>query len=184
MLAPRDGAFEFDQTDSEHTVTDEHGAPYFEVPAKRVADDVPIQFDWHDYLANDWQPGRNYPIGERLRPIRALATGFEYEVTTAGQSGNRRPVFPQLLNSTVRSGSVVFTARELSDASLRATIASAAFPTVDGLTLSNPSDEDLVYTTYVAAGVNRQRYEVKHQITLSNAPGEIKEAVALLAVLD
>lgn len=163
---------------------DQHGAPYIEVPAKRVADDVPVQFDWHDYLANDWKPGRNYPMSERVRPLRASATGFEYEVTTAGQSGAIRPRFPGSLGATVQSGSAVFTARAITDASLRATIASSSFPSVTGVTLADQSSDDLVYTVYVSGGTSGHRYEIKHQITLSNAPGEIKEGVAVLPVFD
>lgn len=166
-------------------MTEEHGAPYIEVPAKRSADKVPVQFDWHDFLANDWQPGRAYAsLGERIRPVRGLATGFEYEVTTTGVSGNRRPIFPTTAGATVRSGSVTFTARAMSSASLRATISSSSFPAVSGVTLSDQSNDDLVYTTYVAGGSNGSSYEVKHQITLSNAPGEIKEGVAVVPVLD
>lgn len=165
-------------------MTDEHGPPFTEVKAKRPADKVPIQFDWHDYLANDWQAGVRYELGERLRPIRALATGFEYEVTAAGTTGRRRPAFPSVLDAVVTSGSVSLTARAITAASLRANITTSSFPAVSGLTLSDESNDDLVYTIYAAGGTDGSRYEVKHQITLSNAPGEIKEGVALLPVLD
>ena len=165
-------------------MTDTASLPYVEVPAKRSADKVPVQFDWHDYLANKWQRGTPYLLGARIRPERLQATGLEYEVTTGGVSGNRRPNFPVTLSETVQSGSVVFTAREMSDSSLRATILSSTFPAVDGLTLSDQSDDDHVHTIFVAAGTSGQHYDVANRITLSNPPGELKEGVARLMVQD
>lgn len=165
-------------------MSEEHGAPYIEVPAKRSADKVPVQIDWHDYLANDWQRGVHYAFGVRIRPRRAEATGFEYEVTTAGVSGSKRPVFPKVEGATVQSGSVTFTARAISNASLRATIVDSDFPVVTGLTLTDQSSDDLVHTVYASGGTDGANYEVMNRITLSNAPGELKEAVALLPVRD
>lgn len=157
---------------------------YIEVPAKRTADKVPVQFDWHDMLANLWQRGAAYALAARIRPERALSTGLEYEVTTAGVTGNRRPNFPVTAGETVQSGSVVFTSRAMSDASLRATILVSAFPLVEGLTLSDQSDDDLVHTIYAAGGTSGQRALVVNRVTLSNPPGEIKEAAMLLPVQD
>lgn len=152
--------------------------------AKRSADKVPVQFDWHDYIANRWQRGTPYGLGARIRPERLLATGLEYEVTTAGVTGNRRPNFPVTAGATVQSGAVVFTARAITDASLRATILSSTFPAVDGLTLGDQSDDDHVMTIFAAGGTSGQYYSVVNRIVLSNPPGETKEALARLLVQD
>ena len=165
-------------------MSDDHGTPYVEVPAKRSADKVPVQFDWHDYLASQWQPGAGYGFGARVRGSRLQSTGFEYEATTGGVSGRRRPNFPSLLGATVIDGSVTWTARAISTASLRATILTSAFTTVAGITLSNESNDDLVYTVYAEDGVSGQRYPIQHRITLSSALAEVKEAVAVLLVAD
>jgi hypothetical protein len=174
----------------------EHGLPYFEADAKRPADKVPLQFDWHDYLANQWQRGSFFELGAAIRLPRLLSTGLEYVVTTEGFTGNRSPNFPAPLydetgevedngiGRKVRSGSVVFTARAITDASLRATIVNSAFVTDTGLTLSDESDNDLVHTVYAAAGLHGNDYEVRNVIMLSNAPGETKEAVIRLPVRD
>lgn len=158
--------------------------PYLGVPAKRSADKVPVQFDWHDYIANKWQRGTPYALASRIRPERLLATGLEYEVTTAGVTGSRRPNFPVTAGEMVQSGSVVFTARAMSDASLRATILSSTFPAVEGLTLSDQSDDDQVMTIFAAAGTSGVYYSVINRVVLSNPPGEVKEAVARLLVQD
>jgi hypothetical protein len=153
-----------------------------QVDAKRPQEKVPVQFDWHDYLANDWHRGKRYELGACIRPMRLQATGLEYEVTVAGVTGNRRPNFPVNAGDTIVSGTVTFRARAMTDSSLRATIASSSFPSVDGITLSDQSDDDLVHTIYVSGGTAGGNYEVVNQITLSNAPAELKAGVALLPV--
>ena len=151
---------------------------------KRTSDKVPVQTDWHDYLANVWVEGANYAQGARIRNPRKLSTGLEYEATTGGYSGRRRPIFPTSVGGTVTDGSVVWTARAMSDASLRATILSSTWPAVTGLTLGDQSDTDLVHTIYAAGGSSGQEYTVVNRVTLSNSPGEIKESAGLLPVQD
>lgn len=166
----------------------EHAAPYQEVDPKRVADKVPIQFDWHDYLANTWRPGTFFTAGQRIRFLRndPRARGFEMECTVAGRSGGRPPTFPGTLGASVTEGgsTLTWTARTLSTASLRGTIGTSVFPPVDGLILSDESNADLIYTIYADVGVSGQRYEVKQRITLSDVIGEEKEGVAVLFVID
>lgn len=167
---------------------EQHGQPYFEVPAKRPFDQVPVIFDWHDYMANLWYPGTEYGIGQRVRPIRALATGFEYEVTStegSGYTGNRRPIFPAQLNTTVRSGAVTFTARALSTASLRGVISDFTFVVPSPLSGVNPTLLNTFYTIIdISGGIHGGSYPIKSRIVLDTLNGEIKEAVALLRVLD
>lgn len=169
-------------------MSDQHGLPYTEVPAKRSADKVPVQFDWHDYLANTRQPGHLYQAGERIRFVRNRSTGYEYEATatgiTSGVPTEELQQFPSVLAETFVDGAVTWITRALSTASLRATIASSTFPAVSGVTLSDQSDSDLVHTIYVAGGTDRATYLVANAITLSNAPAEVKQAVARLRVAD
>lgn len=165
-------------------MSEDHGLPYVEVPAKRSADKVPVQFDWHDLLANQWVRGAQQETGVRIRGSRQLSTGLEYEATTGGYSGRVRPIFPTTAGLTVRDGSVIWTARAMSNASLRATIVSSTFPAVDGLTFTDQSNVDLVHTIYVSGGVDGSTYMVTNRVTLSNPPGEIVEKAALLPVVD
>lgn len=155
-----------------------------EVDPKRAAEKVPVQFDWHDYLANVRVSGVTLPAGHRFRFKRAdpRNTGLEYEVTTAGTTGGRVPAFPRVIGQTVVDGSCVLTARALSSASLRGTIGTSAFPPVDGLTLSDELSDGLVYTIWVAGGSVGETYEVVHRATLNGVVGELVEAVARLLV--
>lgn len=169
-------------------MSDQRGLPYTEVPAKRSADKVPVQFDWHDYLANTRQPAHLYQAGERIRFVRNRSTGYEYEAAatglTSGVPTEELQQFPTVIAETVTDGAVTWITRALSTASLRATILTSVFPLVSGVTLSDQSDADLVHTIYVASGTDRVTYGIRNSVTLSNAPGEIKEAVARLRVAD
>ncbi len=169
-------------------MTEEHGQPYAEVPAKRSADKVPIQFDWHDHLANTREPGQLYQQGERIRFRRSRSTGYEYEATiggvTSGVPTEELQQFPAVVGQTVIDGAVTWTARDLSALSLRATIMTSVFAAVPGLTLSDQSDMDLVHTIWAAGGTSRAVYEIANTVTLNSSPGEIKQAVARLRVYD
>lgn len=151
--------------------------------SKTVDETVPVQVDWHDYLARLWDPGRVMTAGRIIRPRRARATGFDYEVTTAGRTGGREPVWPKTLGATVTNGSVVFTARAGSTASMRALVSTAVWESDVGLTLSEPSSSDYVYTTYVSGGEAGSSYRITLRVTLS-VGGEIKEQVMILPVTE
>jgi hypothetical protein len=164
---------------------EDRGAPFAEVEAKRVADKVPLRVDWHDYLINTREPGKAVAQNYVFRPPRSRATGLEYKCTTAGvtsQAPYDRLRWPTAAASTITDGTVVWTAQAVSTSSLRATVSSDSWTADTGLTLSDQSNTDLIYTTYAAAGTNGERYEVKHAITLSGSPAEIKEALILLPV--
>lgn len=155
------------------------------VDPKRAAERVPIQFDWHDYLANVRQPGASVSLGQRFRFKRRdpRSTGLEYEVTQAGRTGGRVPIFPTTIGGQVTDGSCVLTARALSSASLRGTIGTSTFPATAGLTLSSEMNDDLIYTIWAESGVAGQFYDVVHRVTLNGIAGEIVEAVAHLPVV-
>jgi hypothetical protein len=166
-------------------IADDRGAPAGEAEPKRVADKVPLRVDWHDYLINTREPGKAVAQNYVFRPPRARATGFEYKCTTAGVTSQKEFFgipWPRTAAGAVTDGSVVWTAQAISTSSLRATVASDAWTADTGLTLSDQSNTDLIYTTYAAAGTNGERYEVKHAITLSGSPAEVKEALILLPV--
>lgn len=161
---------------------DERGGPYVRVEPKRSFDKVPIQIDWHDYVARLWRPGAAFATGTRIRPSRSRATGLQYNASVGGVTGSRPPVFPKVSGATVVDGSVTWTAEAVSSASLRTTIADDEWPTVDGVSLSDEQSGDFVYEIMVDGGTSGQEYEIAHQVTLAN--GEEKEGVVVLPVQD
>lgn len=166
--------------------TDNRGPPVKEVIAKRVLDKVTLQVDWHNYLINRRQPGVAIPLNFVVRPIRSKATGLEYKCTTAGvtsQAPYDRIKWPVTAALTVTDGTVVWTAQAVSASSLRATVSVDTWSAFDaGITLSDQSNSDLIYTTYASGGVDGQDYDIKHKVTLSGTPAEIKEALIVLPV--
>lgn len=163
----------------------EPGAPYVEVPAKRSFDEVPVEVDWHDYLARLRRPGSAVAANDVVRPLRSQATGLQYRATSNGVT-SRRPTaslsWPTQIGGTLRDGSVTWTAEPVSTASLRTTITADDWPSVAGLSFGAEVNSDLRYVLMVGGGSNGVVYEVKHQVTLAN--GEDKEAVAVLPVRD
>lgn len=166
--------------------TTERGAPYVEVPAKRVFDRVPVLFDWHDYLAVFRESGKAYTIGTCVRlPRSPEATGLQYRCTVAGVTSGApasRVRWPTVAGQSVTDGTVTWTAEAADAQSLRTTISGSVFVVPSALTAGTPTVSDLAYVVQIAGGVDGTSYEVKHQITMAN--GELKEGVAVLPVID
>jgi hypothetical protein len=168
-------------------LADNRGPPAKEVTAKRPADKVPLQVDWHDYLAVLRKPGVAVAIDTRVRPPRAQSTGKQYRCTTAGVTASvptDRIRWPSADALTVLDGSVVWTAEPIDSQSLRATVLSNSWAFQSGITKSDESNSDLIYTAFAADGADEHDYEVIHSITLSGAPAETKEALIILPVRD
>lgn len=165
----------------------DRGAPAGTAEPKRVANKVPVRVDWHDYLINRREPGTAVALNFVFRPSRSKATGLEYKCTNAGVT-SRMPFdaikWPTIAGGAVTDGVVVWTAQAVSVSSLRATANTEGWSADTGVTLSNPSNNDLVYTTFVAGGANGSDYEIKHSITLTGTPGELAEALIVLPVRD
>ena len=163
-------------------MTEAVGQPYGTVPSKRSADKVPVQIDWHDYLINLWAPGVAVEQGVTIRPRRSAATGFEYLCATPGVTAKKEPRWPTAVGESVTDGSVVWTSQARSIASQRTSITGSAWDADDGVTLSDQSNADLIYTTFVDGGEDGEDYEVRNLVTLAN--GEEKEGVAVVPVRD
>jgi hypothetical protein len=84
----------------------------------------------------------------------------------------------------VTDGTAVWTSQAISSSSLRATVSAQVWTADTGITLASESNDDLIYTKFASGGTDGSDYEVKHQITLSGASAEIKEALILLPVRD
>jgi hypothetical protein len=159
------------------------GSAIVELPSKSAAEVAAVVFRvWHDFLANKPKRGSAYSVGAKVRLPRSQATGFQYECTTAGVTGQTEPRWPKTLNATATDGSVVWTAKAVAADSLRTTISSSQFLADVGVTLGAESNDDLDYTVLVSGGTSGESYLIKHRITCAN--GEVEEAVGRLPVED
>lgn len=168
------------------------GQPFTTVQTKRVADIVPVTFDWHDFLVNLRIIGGAVNVDYVWRPFRAQATGFQLRCTQAGVTSplDTPLLMPRSADVVIDDGTVQWTSEPLSTASLRAIIGSYIYTlsSVD-IVSTDGGNEDLIYTVFIGAGVSGLSYQVKHDIVLVNpttviATGEVKEAVAILPVQD
>jgi hypothetical protein len=164
----------------------EHGAPYEEVEPKRSWDQVPVVLDWHDFLINKRAPGVSVQVGYTFRPFRVDANGLEYRCTKAGvTSGLPTPRirWAQQVALPTQDGGVIWTAQEISSASLRDTIATQVWVWDSGVTPGATALTDMQYQIIVAGGSDGIDYKGKHQVTLTSS-GEKKEGVIVLPVRD
>jgi hypothetical protein len=146
-----------------------------------------VRVDWHDYLINCREPGKDVALNFTVRPPRARATGLQYKGTVAGLTSAvpyDRIVWPTAAAGIVRDGSVTWTAEAISSSSLRATVSANTWTFDTGVTKSDESNSDFVYTAFAASGSNGEDYELRHEITLSGTPAEKKEALIILPVRD
>lgn len=67
-----------------------------------------ITLEWFPLVADFWEPSRQHSTSDIVRPL--VATGFAYQASGAGQSGDREPAWPRALNGTVTDGSITWTA--------------------------------------------------------------------------
>lgn len=152
------------------------------VPAKRSTETVPVDFDWHDFLANVPARGRAYAQGVRVRLPRDRSTGLQYECTTAGVTDSVEPRWPKVVDATVQDGSVVWTAKAIASNSLRTTVSAVVDPTHADLTIGEPTIDDLVYRYPVAGGSDGESYELVQHITCAN--GQEEDGIVVLPVSD
>jgi len=169
------------------------GQPYVTVKTKRVADTVPVSFDWHDYLINARPVGSQVNVGYVWRFARSSTTNMQYRCTLAGETSPKADSkldWPKSAGIEVDDGTALWTSEVLSNDSLRADIASYAYSSVpSGPTLTDGSHNDFIYTVLVAGGTSGTSYKIKHNVDLGDPDTltptmEEKEAVAVLPVQD
>lgn len=147
---------------------------------------LPVVFDFAERgLAQRWAPGREFSGTYRVRPISP--TGFEYEATTGGQTGRKEPIWPLVIGQTVTDGSVVWTCRAVSTASLSATVSNVAWSADAGLTISSESLQGQSARALVSGGAEGQTYRVTAEATCSDgtkAVGEVFIEISLAEACD
>lgn len=129
-----------------------------------------VEFDWTTYCAAYWREAEVYSLGERVRS--ANAPGLEFECTTAGQAGAREPKFRTVaLDGTIDDGSVVWTARAISDGSLARTIDSSTWEVDSPVTADNDEVDtgaEQKTRARVYGGASGSTYRVRNVVEFSD----------------
>lgn len=84
--------------------------------SKGENDIVKYQINWIPQLETTWHPRFKHALNEYVRPTNY--NGYEYKVTTAGETDEREPDWPETVSGTVTDGTVVWTAFADVDAAL------------------------------------------------------------------
>jgi hypothetical protein len=159
----------------------DRGRAWARLDPVRPARGVRVGVDWHDALARLWPgPGRAVAADTVIRPARLAATGRQYRATTGGVTGAAEPRWPSANAATVRDGSVVWTAEEISGASLARTISTQAWEPATGVTYSGASNSDLVYSVLAEGAEDGKDYQLVHAVELSD--GQEDAAAVILPV--
>lgn len=131
-------------------------------------------FDFERSLFKRWEPGKEFLIAHRIRPT--ASTGYEYEVTAAGQSGRKEPIWPRTPGSTVQDGSIQWTCRALSDQSLSAVVTGVDWSSDPGIALSSQLLHGHRALVVVSGGEDGRIYRVQADATLDNGNHIVGEA--------
>lgn len=129
-------------------------------------DNLDYTIDFERWLAEQWQAGTVVAAASFRRP--KMPTGFEYEATSAGQTGKREPIWPRILGSTISDGSVLWTCRPLSNNSLKAVLASATWTADPGITLGTATISGQRATVFLSGGSDGTDYNVRCEGVMSN----------------
>lgn len=137
----------------------------FPTYSKDPDQDITLELDVRSLAYGEMRRGRPYSTGTFVRAPRH--TGFYYECTTAGETKAHWPDLPRAATETVTDGSVVWTARHPSDATLPsisdvAWEVSAAALAVDSETISG----GLIFPV-LSGGVAGVTYTVTATVTWS-----------------
>lgn len=146
-----------------------------------VGEKEPREINLTEVCARTWQAGRVYAAATRIRPA-AKPSGFEYQAT-AGQSGSREPKWPTVAEATITDGSITWTAKAISNASLSRTIVTAVWSAPTGITLSSEVTTNTDGAQRVLAyiqGDTAGTYEVTATVTFSD--GSVESYVLTVTV--
>lgn len=124
----------------------------------------------HEF-ANKWAPNFPFDADVAIRPsLEIKGTGFEYVSSGGVSSGLEEPIWPEVSGGTVTDGSITWTARAISNESLKQRISGSASWTADtGLTLDSQEEIDSParqeVRIWVSGGLSGQTYRNFFEVT-------------------
>jgi hypothetical protein len=131
--------------------------------------------DFTARLTRWWEPRRDTSTSTRVRS--RMRAGYEYECTTGGQTGLKEPLWPTTVGQTVQEGSVTWTCRAISTASLTSTVSGVVWTPDTGITSASPSLAGQVAISNLSGGSDGIDYEVKVAATLADGRVLVKRCI-------
>lgn len=159
------------------------GQPFITGEVARSYDEIPVSFDWHDFLLNVRTFGATVALNYAFRPPRSAATGYQWVCVTPGRSNFKNPIpWPVGLGMVYNDGTVVWNSALVDDTSLRTTISTLTIDCDSPIAFVDLGMVDLIETILVTGGVSGSQYDIRCDIICAN--GEKKQAVLVLPVQD
>jgi hypothetical protein len=159
------------------------GQPFVIGDPVRSYDEVPISYDFHDFLLNVRTPGAAVALNFAIRPPRSAATGFQWVCIQGGRTGFRTTFpWPQGTGAVFVDGSAIWNSAPVDDTSLRTLINTLTIVADSPVTTIDLGIVDLIETVLATAGPSGASYQVKCRIVCVNQ--EKLEAVMVLPVQD
>lgn len=152
-------------------------------PPKHPEATLDYAVDFEEECARLWSRLTDFSAGECIRIFDGgKAVGFEFEPSTPGRSGVRKPYFPSVVGETVDDGSIVWTCRAISSASLLRTISGTPTWEVDddAVTISGETVSGLKGIANMAGGVDGDDYVVT--VTAATSDGLVLPKTVILPV--
>lgn len=154
-------------------------------PPKHPDATLDYAVDFEEECARLWSRLTDFIAGERIRIFTGgKSVGYEFEPTTPGRSGVRVPLFPSTIGDTVVDGSVTWTCRALSSASLLRTISGTPTWEVDDddavVTISGETVSGLKAIANLAGGEDDEDYIVT--VTAATSDGLVIPKTVILPV--
>lgn len=132
-----------------------------EWPPKHPEAELDYAVDFEPKCVRQWAALTDFGAGQSIRVFDGgKAVGFEFEPTTPGRTGARKPVFPSAIGETVDDGSVTWTCRAISNDSVLRTISGTPTWASDDLTISDEDISGFRATAHLAGGEDGKDYVV------------------------
>lgn len=131
--------------------------------------------DFTRRLTRWWETRRDYSTSTRVRS--RTKAGYEWECTTGGQSGLAEPRWPTTVATTVTDGSVTWTCRAISTASLTSTVSSVTWTPDTAITSASAALSGQIATANLSGGIDGTDYDVKVAATLADGRVLVKRCI-------
>lgn len=154
------------------------------VASQRAGGNYPYTIDVSARTTSQWLANTPFPAAALVRPSDGNGTGFAYQASGAGETGENEPAWPTTAGQTVVDGSITWTA-DVPPAAGQDTISSVTWvqsnPPDATLTLGSQSHNSFAVTGYVGGGTSGKVYTIVITITMSS--GAIYPAQLVLTIL-
>lgn len=128
------------------------------LPTKHPDENALVTFDFTELLENRWKEDSHFALNDYARALTRRP--FEYQVTRAGRTGRKEPIWPNTVGQTIDDGEVEWTAVALSTNAID-TITTETITGSDDLTIGIATVASPLVQVSVTDGFAARDYDIK-----------------------